>query len=109
MCKENWNELNFNYKKLLDYQKGIGHHVHNYGKWLCKSVTSAIILTNWTKNTTKIIKTFKGEIIINAPIHMRELQTKGDTNCMLHEYWKLTYKMIKILQSYNDICSCKNL
>lgn len=57
----------------------------------------------------KRIKTFKGERIINAPIHMRELQTKGDANCMLHEYWKLTYKMIKILQSYNVICSCKNL
>jgi len=47
-CKENWNELKFNYKKILDYHKGIGHHVHNYGKWPCKSVTSAIILTNWT-------------------------------------------------------------
>jgi hypothetical protein len=40
---------------------------------------------------------------------MKELQTKGDANCMLHEYWRLTYKMIKILQSYSDICSCKNL
>ncbi len=57
----------------------------------------------------KTIKTFKWERIINAPIHMKELQTKGDANCMLHEYWRLTYKMIKILQSYSDICSCKNL
>ncbi len=57
----------------------------------------------------KRIKTLKGERIINAPIHMRELQTKGDANCMLHEYWNLTYKMIKMLQSYSDICSCKNL
>jgi hypothetical protein len=34
----------------------------------------------------KTIKTFEGERIINAPIPMRELQTKGDANCMLHEY-----------------------
>jgi hypothetical protein len=57
----------------------------------------------------KRIKTFKGERIINAPIHTRELQTKGDANCMLREYWKLTYKMIKISQSYSDICLWKNL
>jgi hypothetical protein len=26
MCKEKWNGLNYDYKKLLDYHKGIGYH-----------------------------------------------------------------------------------
>jgi hypothetical protein len=25
MCKDKWNGLNFDYKKLLDYHKGTGH------------------------------------------------------------------------------------
>lgn len=26
MCKEKWNSLNFNFKKLIDYHSGIGNH-----------------------------------------------------------------------------------
>ncbi len=26
MCKGEWNEMNCNYNKILDYHKGIGHH-----------------------------------------------------------------------------------
>jgi hypothetical protein len=28
MCKDNWNVLNFDYKKLADYHKGIGNHTN---------------------------------------------------------------------------------
>jgi hypothetical protein len=85
MCKENWNELKFNYKKLLIMTRELD--------------TMYIIMGNDDARVDKchyphqlnqeyyktILKT-KGERIINAPIHMRELQTKGDASCMLHEY-----------------------
>jgi len=28
MCKNNWNFLNFNYKKLVEYHIGIGNHTY---------------------------------------------------------------------------------
>jgi hypothetical protein len=28
MCKDKWNSLNFDYKKLIDYHKGIRNHTY---------------------------------------------------------------------------------
>jgi len=32
MCKDKWNYINGDYKKIFDYYKGIGHNISYYGK-----------------------------------------------------------------------------
>jgi hypothetical protein len=31
MCKDKWNDLNLNYKKIVDYRKGIKHNIFFLG------------------------------------------------------------------------------
>lgn len=52
MCKDKWNVLNSNYKKIADYHKGIGNHT-SFGSHLLKRKNDFIYFNNTTKNITK--------------------------------------------------------
>ncbi len=79
MCKDKGNELNSYYKKLLDYHKGISHHM---SLW-------EMILEEWdryhlpresNKEFYEAIKAFQSKWIINVLIRMKDLQAEGDGN-----------------------------
>ncbi len=76
MCKDKWNQLNFNYKKLSNYHQGIGHHTSF--QELFKQECDQCHLP-WAFSR-KAYEAFQGECIINAHVHVRDLQAKGDGN-----------------------------
>jgi superoxide dismutase len=55
MCKDKWNSLNFDFKKLSYYQKGTGNHTYFWDLLL------PIYLVNSTKNIMKQLKPSWGE------------------------------------------------
>jgi hypothetical protein len=71
MCKDKWNGLSYDYKKLLDYHKGIGHH--NYFLDLfTKERNQQQLLRAFNKECYETIETFQGGRIINALVHVRD-------------------------------------
>jgi len=76
MCKEKWNGFNSDYKMLL-YHKGTKNHILFLGdddrRMWQTSLTSPIQQKNY-----EIIKVFQGEQIINASLHVKDLQVEGD-------------------------------
>jgi hypothetical protein len=76
MCKDEWNGLNYGNKKLLDYHKGIGHH-NSLLDLFTKKRNQQHLLRAFNKECYETIETFQGEHIINALVHVRDLQAKG--------------------------------
>jgi len=73
MDKDKWNALNFNFKKIVDYCKGIGHNtsfwdliIYRWQNYICHD--------NSTKSITKLFEIFQGKWNMNAPFHARDLQ-----------------------------------
>jgi hypothetical protein len=79
MCKDKWNGLNYDYKKLLDYHKGIGHH-NSFLDLFTKERNQQHLLQAFNKECYETIETFQGERIINALVYVQDLQAKGDAN-----------------------------
>jgi hypothetical protein len=78
MCKDKWNGLNSDYKKLLDH-KGTKNHILFLGDD-CRRTWQHHLLCQFNKEFYEAIETFQGEHIINASLHMKDLQAKGDGN-----------------------------
>jgi hypothetical protein len=53
----------------------------------CISKINTTCFSKFVKNTTKQIEEFQGECIINASIHIRNLQIEGDAK-VCEEYYK---------------------
>ncbi len=65
MCKDKWNGLNSDSKKVADYHNTREPATTNLsGIWSLTSVTSCIL----------------GERVVNASIHIRDLPAEGDAN-----------------------------
>ncbi len=79
LWEDKWNGLNFNYKKLSNYHQGIGHHTsfQELSKQECDQHHLPWALN---RKAYEAIKAFQGECIINAHVHVRDLQAKGDGN-----------------------------
>ncbi len=72
MCKQKWNGLNYDYKKLLDYHKGIGYH-NFFLNLFKKEHNQQHLLHAFNKECYETIETFQGERIINALVHVQDL------------------------------------
>jgi hypothetical protein len=105
MCKDKWNGLNYDYKKLLDYHKGIGHH-NSFLDLFTKERNQQRLLRAFNKECYETIETFQGECIINALIHVQDLQAKGDAN-YVPQVLKGDNKKTNIIQTLHEP-SCKS-
>ncbi len=57
MCKEKWNGLDYDYKKLLDYHRGIGHH-NSFLDLFTKKRNQQHFLQAFNKECYETIETF---------------------------------------------------
>lgn len=53
MCKDKWDELNLNYKKILDYCKGTSHHISFWELIVYECDKNFTYLGNSTNNFMK--------------------------------------------------------
>ncbi len=77
MCKDNWNVLNFDYKKLADYHKGTGNHTNFYELSFQEKERFHSTL-HFNQECYNAIESFQGEKVINVPFHMRNVNVKGN-------------------------------
>ncbi len=59
MCKDKWDELNLNYKKILDYSKCTNHHISFWDIIVYERDKNFTYLGNSTNNFMKLLKHFK--------------------------------------------------
>lgn len=77
MCKDKWNSLNSNFKKLIDYHKGTSNHTCfwdlKYQKNECY-----YLLHQYTRGYYEFIEVFQGEKNVNALLHTKDVNAEGD-------------------------------
>jgi hypothetical protein len=77
MCKDKWNVLNFNYKKLANYHKGTRNHTIFLELSFEKKERFHLPL-HFNQKCYNAIEAFQGEKVINVPFHMRNVNVKGN-------------------------------
>jgi hypothetical protein len=72
MCKDKWNVLNFDYKKLVHYHKRI-RHLPPLWDLTMEEWEKYHLLCHFNKKSSETINAFQGKIIINTLIHVQDL------------------------------------
>jgi hypothetical protein len=76
MCKDKWNFLNDNYKKLLYYHESTSH---NPSYWEMNLKEKFHLLRQFSEECYNVIKVFQRETNVNIPMHVWDLQGLGDS------------------------------
>jgi hypothetical protein len=92
MCKDNWNVLNFNYKKLADYHKGTGNHT-SFWELSFEKKERFHLPFHFNQKFYNAIEAFQGEKAIYVPFHMRDVNVKGNG---------VNRPLVKKIQDEND-------
>jgi hypothetical protein len=79
MCKDKWNYLNSNYKKILNYHKGINHNM-SFWELVVDGCDKYHLLKQFKKEYYNTIKTFQVKWNVSAPFHVIDLWANGDKN-----------------------------
>ncbi len=77
MCQNKWNSLNFDFKKLANYHKGMGNHTC-FQDLTYEKKEYFHLPRQYTQEYYKLIEVFQGEKNINIPLHTRDVNVKGD-------------------------------
>ncbi len=77
MCKNKWNSLNSNYKKLIDYHKGIRNHTYFWDLSFNKKVNFHLPC-QFNKKLQELIEAFQGEMSVTMPLHVRDVNVEND-------------------------------
>ncbi len=78
MCKDKWNGLNSNYKKIVDYHAGTSHHIPLWDLKI-KNNNRHHFPRQFNWEFYNVIQAFQGERLINTPRHVRDIHAKRDT------------------------------
>jgi hypothetical protein len=77
MCKDKWNSMNSNFKKLVDYCKGMGNHTCfwdlKYEKKECYHLPC-----QYPREYYELIEVFQGENNVNVPLHTMDVNVEGN-------------------------------
>jgi hypothetical protein len=76
MCKDNWNSLNSNYNKLINYYKGIRNHIYFWDLSFDKK-KNVQLLCQFNRKFYKLIEAFQGERNVTMPLHVRDVNVKN--------------------------------
>jgi hypothetical protein len=99
MCKDKWNGLNSYYKKLSNYHKGTSHHTLLW-EMILEEHNQYYLRRQFNKEFYEAIEAFQGKWIIIVPIHVRDLQEKGE-EILLRQCLNQTHMRNKILHNIN--------
>ncbi len=77
MCKDKWNSINGDYKKIFDCHKGMGHNT-SYWDLSLEDWDKFHLPKQFNENCYNTIKVFQGEKNINDLLHMKDLNALGD-------------------------------
>ncbi len=77
MCKDKWNTLNSNCTKIAYYHKGTGMHTC-FWDLMFKEKERFHLLCVFNREYYESIDVFQGEKVINVPIHVKDVNAKGD-------------------------------
>lgn len=72
MCKDKWNYINGNYKKIFDYHKGIGRNT-SYWDLTMEKQNILHFSKHFNEDCYIAIDVLQGGKNINAPIHLKDM------------------------------------
>jgi hypothetical protein len=79
MCKDEWNFLNDNYKRILDYYEGTSHNTSYWEMNLKEKEKDKFHpLRQSNEECYNVIGAFQRQRNVNTPMHVWDLQGLGD-------------------------------
>lgn len=78
-CKDKWNGLHSNYKKIAYYHKGIDHNT-SYWELVVDECDKFHLPRQFGCEFYEAIDMFQGKKNVNKPIHVKDLQASGNVN-----------------------------
>ncbi len=84
MCKDKWNYIHGDYKRILDYHTSIGNNTSHWDLTF-KEWDIFHLPKQYNENYYNAIEAFQGEKGINVPIHVKDLQAEGDESMHCRE------------------------
>jgi hypothetical protein len=76
MCKDKWNYINCEYKRIVDYHKGTGNNT-SYLDLSLEKCNKFHLLKLFNGNYYNVIEVFQGERNIHVVMHVKDLLAKG--------------------------------
>jgi hypothetical protein len=87
MCKDEWNSFNFDYKKIIDYHKGIDNHTC-FWDLVVEEKDRYHLPHQICQKLNDLIKEFQGERKVITPLHSKDINVKSD------KIYKLTLQQV---------------
>jgi hypothetical protein len=78
-CKDKWNGLHLDYKKITDYHKGTDHNIF-YWELVVDECDKLHLPRQIDYEFYEVIDVFQGEKSVNKPIHVKDLQVDENVN-----------------------------
>jgi superoxide dismutase len=80
MCKDKWNSFNSNYKKILNYHKGIRNHTC-FWDLVSKEKERHHLPCQFNLKIYDQIELFQGKSSVTIPLHSKDINIDGDEIC----------------------------
>ncbi len=77
MCKDKWNSLNSDFKKLINYHKGTRNHTC-FWDLTFEEKEHFHLPCQYTWEHYELIEVFRGENNINVPLYIKDVNVEGN-------------------------------